>query len=35
MTKSELVDLAADRLETLPRKNAEIIINKIFGGIAV
>ena len=34
MTKSELVDLVADRLETLTRKDAEIIIDTIFDGIA-
>ena len=34
MTKSELVDLAADRLENLARKDAEIIIDTIFDGIA-
>ncbi len=33
MKKSELVDLATDRLENLTRKDAEIIVDAIFDGM--
>ncbi len=34
MKKSELVELVADRVDTLSRKDAEIIVDAIFDGIA-
>ena len=34
MKKSELVELVADRLESLTRKEAETVVDTIFDGIA-